>query len=34
MAQGAKDIEKASLLISVPKALKTPAAEILAGNFG
>lgn len=34
MAQGAKDIEKASLLISMSKALKTPAAEILAGNFG
>jgi Fe-S-cluster containining protein len=33
-AQGAQDTEKASFLVSVSKALKTPAEEILAGQFG
>jgi Fe-S-cluster containining protein len=32
--RGAEDLEKASLLVSVSKALKTPAEEILTGNFG
>ena len=32
--RGAEDLEKASLLVSMSKALKTPAEEILAGNFG
>ncbi|MBN2034444.1 MAG: hypothetical protein JW836_14315 [Deltaproteobacteria bacterium] len=32
--RGAKETEKASLLISVSKALKTPAEGILSGNFG
>jgi Fe-S-cluster containining protein len=32
--RGAEDLEKASLLVSVSKALKAPAEEILAGNFG
>jgi Fe-S-cluster containining protein len=32
--RGAEDLEKASLLVSVSKALKTPAEEILAGKFG
>jgi Fe-S-cluster containining protein len=32
--RGTEDLEKASLLVSMSKAVKTPAEEILAGNFG
>jgi Fe-S-cluster containining protein len=32
--RGAGGLEKASLLVSMSKAIKTPAEELLAGNFG